>query len=1111
MHSIKILLLIPILSFCALFLPMAGQTAQQDHISLYAPDYKLIPSVTAEEIAAIEAIKQKHVGPFSYGAILCSEAFINRDGQKDGFAVRFASMLSTMFGVQFELSFYDWNDLINRLGRNEIDFSGELSATEERRLRYFMTDTIYDRTIKIFTNRDGDKLDDIASRRPLRFAFLEGTITTEQVKEASPHEVETVFVPDYETAAAKLKDGTIDAFFEEAPATFYFTGYDFIRAEDFFPLLYSPISLTTANPELAPFISVTQKFLRSGGLEYLNNLYRQGNRAFLEHSLNLAMTETERRFIEQNAVNGSHIPFAAHSNNYPLGFYNEREKEFQGISIDVLAAVSEMTGLQFKPVNKPKASIPEIRQLVQEGTALFIAGLTQPDKRDSPFLWTEEPFCKGNHSCLIAVGSHPGIDLNQILFSRVGLIEHSVHKKVYETWFPHSNNTVVFQSSDQAFQALKDGEIDFIMGSRNLLLSQTNYKEQPDFKAALVFEHDLPISFAFHPDEYLLRSIIEKTQNVINLDRINDHWVRRVFDYRGKMMHDMFPFLIGFIVLLGVMLTFTVAVFLKNKKLSKGLERQVFIRTQELQGKTRELQEQSATLQTAFSAIPDIIVCRDLKGYFTQCNETFAKYMNMHPEDIVGKNDSELFGHHTDDYHKFSKVDVDVARTGETRVMEESIYLPFLQASRLFEVVKAPLVQDNKVVGVMGIARDITERKAIEASAREASQAKGSFLARMSHEIRTPLNAIIGMTHIARAAIDNRDKALSSLDEITTASAHLLGILNDVLDISKIESGKFEIAELPFQLAPAVREVSSIISQKCKEKFVTFTTDIADLPNYSLVGDKLRLNQVLINLLGNAVKFTKVKGTVTFSVTILSESEKEVRLAFTCSDTGIGMSEEQVAKLFTAFEQADSTIAARFGGTGLGLAISQNLVNLMGSEITATSEQGKGSCFRFELAFSKAFTIEEKDEPSEIANINLSGKRILLAEDVEINRIILSELLLETKVEIVETEDGLKAVEAFAQAPPGYYGLIFMDIQMPNMDGYEATRKIRQLPHPEAKTIPIVAMTANAYQEDVSMALAVGMTGHLSKPIDFDALQQTLVSIFPDSIRHSSPKKVEGE
>ena len=1107
MQYIRAILATFIVFFCSFCLPGTGQAFRNENLAAYVTDYTLIPGVTAEETAAIKTLKEKYGNTFSYGTMLCSEAFVKRDGTKDGFSVRFAGMLSTMFEAQFVHQFYGWDELIIALENESLDFSGELTATEERRSRYLMTDAIYDRTIKIFTNREGEKLEEIASIRPLRFAVLEGTVTGEQVKGVSTHRVEVVFVPDYEAAAAELKKGTIDAFFEEAPAVFYFTEYDFIRAEDFFPLVYSPVSMTTANPELAPFISVVQKFLRNGGQEYLNELYRQGTRAFLEHSLDVAFTEEERLFIQDHIAKGESIPFAALSNSYPIGFYNEAEREFQGIAIDVLAAITEMTGLRFTPVNGPKSSFPEIRQLVQEGTAHFIAGLTLQDKKDSPFLWAHEPFSTGNHSSLLSVGSHPGIELNQILFSWVGLIEHSMHKKVYETWFPNSENTVIFPDSDEAFKALKEGKIDFVMGSRNLLLSQTNYREQPDFKAALVFDHDLPISFVFNADEHLLHSIIEKAQKVINLDHINVHWVRRIFDYRAKMAHDMFPVLIGFIVLLGGLLTVTGAFFFKNKKLSKSLEAQVSIRTKELQEKTRELQEQSTTLQTVFSAIPDIIVCRDLNGCVTQCNDTFARYMNMYPEEILGKTGRDLFGSHTEDHYHFAKTDAEVARTGETRIVEENLYLPFLRTFRLFEVVKAPLVQAGVVVGVMGIARDITERKAIEASAREASQAKGSFLARMSHEIRTPLNAIIGMTRIARSSIDNREKALASLDEITTASGHLLGILNDVLDISKIESGKFEVAKMPFLLAPAIREVSSIISQKCKEKFVTFATDITGLPSFSLVGDKLRLNQVLINLLGNAVKFTKAKGTVSFSVAIMSECEDEVRLAFTCTDTGIGMSEEQLARLFTAFEQADSSIAARFGGTGLGLAISQNLVNLMGGEISVSSELGNGSSFRFELTFPKADAIEEKIEARDIGNIHLAGKRILLAEDVDINRIILKELLSETNVDIVEAVDGLKAVEAFALSPPGYFGLIFMDIQMPNMDGYEATRKIRQLPHPEAKTIPIVAMTANAYQEDISMALAVGMTGHLSKPIDFDALQQTLVSIFPESTEDASPQE----
>ena len=1081
-----------------------GQPAQKELLFSYVNDFKKIPGVTDEEIARIETLKEKYGRSFTYGTMLCSEAFVMRDGKKDGFSVRFADMLGTMFGVKFEHKFYAWEELIAALASGELDFSGELTATEERRSQYFMTDAIYDRTIKIFTHRDGEKQEEIASRRPLRYAVLEGTVTAEQIKAVSSHEIEVFFVADYETAAMELKNNTIDAFFEEAPAIFYFTEYDFIRVEDFFPLVYSPVSMTTAAHELEPFISVMQKFLLNGGREYLNELYRQGNRIFLHHSFDISLSDNERQFIQQHIEEGISIPFVAHSNSYPIGFYNEAEKEYQGISIDVLNAIEDVTGMQFKHVNTPKMSLQDTYSLVTDGIALFIAGIENIEKNEHNFLWSQEAFSTGNNIALIAIGSHPGTAINQILFSKVGIIEHSIYKKVYESWFPGNDNSIFFPNSDTAFKALQEGKIDFIMGSRNLLLSQTNYREQPDFKAALVFDHDLPFVFAFNSSEQLLCSIIEKAQRNVNLEQINGRWVHRIFDYRAKIMHDTFPYLIGFIVLLGGMLCITVAVFIKNKKLNKNLEHKVYVRTQELQNKTRQLQEQSATLQTVFSAIPDIIVCRDLNGYFTQCNDTFARYMNMQPDEIAGKTDEMLFSPYTEDFHDFMKLDQEVIQTGEAKIAEEYIFLPYLNTSRLFEVVTAPLVQNDQVVGVMGIARDITERKSIEASAREASQAKGAFLARMSHEIRTPLNAIFGMTYIAKSAIDNREKALSSLNEITVASSHLLGILNDILDISKIESGKFEIAKTPFQLIPSIHEVSSIISQKCKEKFITFTTNIDELPNFFLVGDKLRLNQVLVNLLGNAVKFTSPKGSINFTVTILQDYDKKIKLAFTCTDSGIGMSEDQLSKLFSAFEQTDNSIAARFGGTGLGLAISQNLVNLMGGEIVVASEKGKGSTFSFELTFPKANTMEEQVESCQANDINLEGKRILLAEDVDINRLILKEFLADTKVELVEAVDGQKAVEKFSNSAPGYYSLIFMDIQMPNMDGYEATRKIRMLSHPDAKSIPIVAMTANAYLEDIHMALASGMTGHLSKPIHFDTLQQTLVSIFSDCVTPSS-------
>ena len=373
--------------------------------------------------------------------------------------------------------------------------------------------------------------------------------------------------------------------------------------------------------------------------------------------------------------------------------------------------------------------------------------------------------------------------------------------------------------------------------------------------------------------------------------------------------------------------------------------------------------------------------------------------------------------------------------------------------------------------------------------AEAASMAKGAFLANMSHEIRTPLNAVMGMALIAKKSTKNT-KTIDAIREIENASRHLLGVLNNVLDMSKIESGKFELVNEAFSLKTAMSEVAELISQRCAEKNIKLKTNFDDLKNYHVMGDKLRLNQILINLLGNAVKFSPESGTIVFSLKALEENDTVVLIHFIVSDNGIGMSSEQLGKLFKSFSQADSSIFNRFGGTGLGLSISQNLAQMMGGKIEVRSKPGEGS----EFSFTLSFPVVEGGEQELFGEIvlDLSGKRILLVEDVEINRVILSELLSETNLEIECAVDGKAAVSAFSEKPPYYYDLIFMDIQMPIMDGYEATRQIRNLERPDARTIPIVAMTANAFREDIEKALAAGMNSHLSKPIDINAVLQLL-------------------
>ncbi len=515
------------------------------------------------------------------------------------------------------------------------------------------------------------------------------------------------------------------------------------------------------------------------------------------------------------------------------------------------------------------------------------------------------------------------------------------------------------------------------------------------------------------------------------------------------------------------------------------------------------------------------------------------------------------------------------------------------------------------------------------ANAENASTAKGQFLSNMSHEIRTPLNAIIGMATIALAEINNKARIRDCLDKTLQSSKHLLGLINDILDMSKIESHKFTLVDEPFNLKESLRNISNLIGLQAVEKNLEFEIDTKNVACEDLVGDSLRLNQILINLLGNAVKFTPEGGRVSLTMSQKLMGNKLVHLKFVVADTGIGMREDEVEKMFLPFEQGKQMTRSKYKGTGLGLPITKNLVDLMGGTMLVKSKVGEGTTFTLDIPFKMSepktetaselqefhalvvddealtcehaclllsqlgqrtdFVLSGKDalvkieeaiaagDPYDICfldwrmpemdgietarrirkivgsdtliiiisaydwsimankvdesigingfiakpfftssfydclSINKSrpqakqqeetadkdGKpsgRILVVEDNEFNKEIAEEYLVMSGFQVDCVEDGLQAVKAFNDNPSGYYSMILMDIQMPVMGGLEATKTIRALQRPDAKTIPIVAMTANAFTEDVSASLAVGMNDHISKPIDMKVLQKVLLT-----------------
>lgn len=546
--------------------------------------------------------------------------------------------------------------------------------------------------------------------------------------------------------------------------------------------------------------------------------------------------------------------------------------------------------------------------------------------------------------------------------------------------------------------------------------------------------------------------------------------------------------------------------------------------------------------------------------------------------------------------------------------------------SCVYRITIHPISQNNissSIVTIQDKTKDFQHQQALSdalANAHAASSAKSNFLSHMSHEIRTPMNAIIGMTTIALSKITSRERVEDCLGKIAESSRHLLGLINDILDMSKIEHGKLSISHEPMNLPASIRNINDLVRPQAQARKLNFEILSESVEYENLIGDALRLNQILLNILSNSLKFTPAGGTISLKIRQLTKHGNMVRLAFIISDTGIGMSQEFLDRLYSPFEQASATTAAKYGGTGLGMSITLNLTNLMGGTIDVDSKVGEGSTFTVELPFEinenadpkletlphlKILVVDDDHGTCEHATLLLkkmgmnvtwctsgreavklvqeaqaaaapfdvclvdwkmpemdgaetsrkirdvvgddlliiiisaydwspieeharksgvndfiakpffastlhdvlistiqrygvveaisetddqkydfSGKRILLVEDNEFNREIAREFLEMVNAEVEDAKNGQEAVEKFLASAAGYYDLILMDVQMPVMDGYDATKTIRASEHPDANAIHILALTANAFSEDVAHAIASGMNGHIAKPID---------------------------
>jgi PAS domain S-box-containing protein len=1082
-----------------------GRSVESPTIVSPYHSFRDIPGVTAEEIAAIEAIRQK-TDAFVYGTTPSSESFAGDDGKVSGFTALLCEWMTDMFGIPFRPEIYRWGDLVNGLETGEIDFTGELTPTEERHETHFMTSAIAERTIKYFRIQDSPPFEEVARLHPLRYAFLTGTTTWRAVIASFLNlDYETVFIDDSTLVYDMLKNGEIDAFFNEGPGESIFDVYGDVIGYSFVPLIIEPVSLATRNETLAPIISVMQKAILSGGRPYLSQLYNHGYIGYQKHKLNMHLNAEERAYLQNN----SYIRLAAEYDSYPVSFYNTYEKKWQGIAFDILYEIEQLTGLKVELANGQHTEWPELLEILRSGEAFMITELLRTDDRKGMYVWPKNIFVSDNFA-LLSKSEYPNLTLNDIMNARVALRKETAYAEMFYKWFPDHAYTFEYESHARAFEALVDGEVDVVMSDRKELLFLSNYSELPGYKVNLVFKRLAETTFGFNAEEGLLAGIIDKALMLIDVESISSNWIYKTYDYKAKVLEAQRPWLIGAIVLSVAVLILMLILFYRSSNEGKRLEEIVA--------------EKTSFISTVLDTTPDLIFRVDLNSRFTEFNAGMEKHFNIRRKDIIGKDTSAL-GVHPDLAEQYMVMDNRVFEEKRTIAFEEIIQ-SFDGKLPLFETVKTPVIQDGKVTGLVGMARDITQRKVAEEEVRKAaeeaknaSEARSRFITNMNHEMRTPMNVIVGLTGLMleeEVPADTKEK----LKKVHAAGNTLMRFINDVLDISKIDAGTMELTPVQYDTANMLNDIITLNALRVADKPITFTLNIdEDFPS-SLFGDSMRVEQILNNLLSNAFKYTN-EGNITLGVNCLWKGAPDtvdgaisgsaissVWISFYIRDTGIGMHEEDVDKLFTDYNQVDTNANRETDGSGFGLSITKKFVEMMGGEITVESEYGKGTTFRVrirqgfvtdvpigaETAESlRTFRYVEKRKKDQVkqARPDLSHARVLVVDDFPVNLDVASGMLRKYKITVDCVSNGREAIDRIAAGIP-VYDAIFMDHMMPKMDGMEATMAIRALDSEYARSITIIALTANAATGSAQMFLNNGFNAFLAKPLNAMSLDAVL-------------------
>ena len=1244
----------------ALSLACCADTSNKTFDINSVQSYKDIPGVTGEEIAAIEALKAGRE-KFIYGQIETTEAFILPDGTYAGFAPKICGLLSRLFGIEFSLELHNWDELNKGIDGKHIDFTGDLTPTAERMRRFFMTYPIAERSIRIFQNVESAEILTEKDVNGLKVGSLTGAINVDHVRQYYPNLTFSVIDVDSTASAAQmLKSGEIDAFISEGIIDPRFDGYDFIKSKEFFPLVFNHVSLTTSNQDLKPVIDVVNKYISAGGINTLVDYYRSGENEYARNKLGKSFTDEENNWLNSLAARSASVKIALEQDNYPVSFYNKTDKEYQGIAVDVLSKISELTGIAFETVNDEHTPWTEIFDMLKTGEAAMVTQLLYSEERRGNFLWTDVPYASAYYA-LLSKSDYPNLASYQVAMAKVGIIKGAAYEDKYNEWFPNSENTFLYENQVDLLEALENDDIDLLMGSNYLLLTQQNYREKPGYKINIRFSLLADSFFGFNKNETILRAIINKAQAYVNTYAISEDWTNRGYDYNKKMAQQRSLFFLGISIVLAVVLIMSLFFLARNKKINIRLDKTVNEMTLDLRASVARLNAVIANYSGVIWSVDNNNIITLFKGlYLNEIGVTpdflegknldVARQRNRHLDivdvvretlvdglsrDWVSEIDGKMFRSritaingedgkvigvvgNTDEItetiklqqelviavgkaeaavqamksaqitvsamfesnphmnilfdENFRLVDCNPAAYGflgfktkedmqsgfiermtqcipefqsggrKSTSLSEKLVTAATEGDATFETEliidgntrilsvefkRIPYEESFAIVAYVFDMTEIREREmelirrdqqlleAVE-EARAANRAKSAFLSNMSHEIRTPMNAILGITEIQLQNESLEPGLREALGKTYNSGNLLLGIINDILDLSKIEAGKLELVITDYRFASLINDTAQVNIMRIGSKPIEFELHIDENIPSVLVGDELRIKQILNNLLSNAFKYTK-KGLVTLTAAAEANNGdgKKVTIVFSVKDTGQGMTEEQVSRLFDEYSRFNVEANRTTEGTGLGMSITRNLIQMMNGEILVESEPGKGSVFTVripqgntgagplgkEMAENlRKFRASSKDydKKKQIYREFMPYGSVMVVDDVETNIYVAKGLLAPYGLRVDSADSGFTAIDKISDG--SVYDVVFMDHMMPKMDGMETTKKIRDMGYNGA----IVALTANAVVGQSDIFLNNGFDDFISKPIDSSQLNNILNRF----IRDRQPQEV---